>query len=1226
MLDDQSMRASLQVAPLALQRVRSGSLSDGQDDHAHDEVQSTTDSQASSHITPPMTPNGSQDEDDDDDVAQQCAPHPVFHNFLRAFYPFHPSYIATDSTVTLPLNEGDVVLVHSIHTNGWADGTLLISGARGWLPTNYCEAYDPEEMRNLLSALLNFWDLLRSTTTNERDIFGNQEFMKGIIAGVRYLLVWIIPFPSRVATEHISQECTNCLTRESPIIQRNDGLRRGRKSLLSELSMLVKTAKRLQEALKNGPPVEEDVNDIIDEMILKAFKIVVKGVRFLDLQEEDRRQRAPAAVTVMATVVEESYIPPTPPADSSAFEHEQNSEADAGSRAVEEGTAADLLPSEPSEGAQTNAPATNRVSFVCSPSNTTSHRMSQANQSRGNRLSATISHRVSMAGASSSSQPQNLVSSRLSSSHDTLLSYLGSFIGRLQLQSQSRSELALAIKQSATLGGDLLAVVDTVCRHNPFGSESLDQARAVMYDRIRDLVYSARDILSTVEPDIEDMIMLQDNSQLLQAAMGCVQAAGGCVEKTKWVIERIGDFEFELENGSLGIDFEVLDKVSGSRPSTPEKASGPGIKSPETSPTPVQPRHLSLDKPLPDVPDAEASERKEAEHSEPGSRPQSGQMDDAASSVASSVASLRPAPPPLPRLTTTLLRDDSYSPTTEHSHDSEYQGSFRSETSTASSSGTNITYPSRDSESSIVSQTSTRATTPDQTIAPKNQPSLSDLSTAGSVSTSDEVDDVESRLLEKTYAHELIFNKEGQVTGGSLPALVERLTTHESTPDAVFVSAFYLTFRLFCTPTKLAEALAERFDYVGEAPHMASPVRLRVYNVMKGWLESHWRESTDHEALPTIRHFAEFKLGSLLPSAGKRLAELADRVSSTDGSLVPRLVSSMSKSGTSISQFVPAETPLPNPLLSKSQQHLLQNWKSGGSMPSVLDFDPLEIARQLTLKQMNVFCSILPEELLGSQWMKKGGMESPNVKAMSGFSTDLSNLVADTILQYPDVKKRAATIKQWIKIAHQCLLLNNYDGLMAIICSLNSSIISRLRKTWEVVSVKRREMLKTLQAIVEPSNNNKVLRARLQGHVPPCLPFLGMFLTDLTFVDIGNPATKQLPGSSEDQGLTVVNFDKHSRTAKIIGELQRFQIPYRLTEVPDLQEWMQAQIDRVKESDKGNVQVSYYRKSLLLEPRENAARTPIEGPAANAGAHQKADLLSWISRDRGNHNNTPVPI
>jgi hypothetical protein len=140
-----------------------------------------------SQITPPATPNGSQE-----NLHQQLdAPKPLFHNFLRAFYPFHPTYAISDSTVTLPLDEGDVVLVHSIHTNGWADGTLLATGARGWLPTNYCEAYEPDSMRNLLKALLNFWDLLRSGLTSDSEVFGKQEFMRGIIAGVRYLLVCI---------------------------------------------------------------------------------------------------------------------------------------------------------------------------------------------------------------------------------------------------------------------------------------------------------------------------------------------------------------------------------------------------------------------------------------------------------------------------------------------------------------------------------------------------------------------------------------------------------------------------------------------------------------------------------------------------------------------------------------------------------------------------------------------------------------------------------------------------------------------------------------------------------------------------------------------------------------------------------------------------------------------------------------------------------------------------
>jgi len=179
---DKPMRASLQVAPLTIQKAPGqGSSSDGSSNIDQD----TLKPYSHSEMTPPATPNGSQE----DLIVAAAPPPPVFHNFLRAFYPFHPNYAMTDSTVTLPLNEGDVILVHSIHTNGWADGTLLVSGARGWLPTNYCEAYEPEEMRNLLKALLNFWDLLRSTTVNDSEIFSNQEFMKGIIAGVRYLLV-----------------------------------------------------------------------------------------------------------------------------------------------------------------------------------------------------------------------------------------------------------------------------------------------------------------------------------------------------------------------------------------------------------------------------------------------------------------------------------------------------------------------------------------------------------------------------------------------------------------------------------------------------------------------------------------------------------------------------------------------------------------------------------------------------------------------------------------------------------------------------------------------------------------------------------------------------------------------------------------------------------------------------------------------------------------------------
>lgn len=194
MLSDHPLRASLQVAPLEINKSASELAANGSSLPSQNSnptsISNSNTVYLESQMTPPATPNGSQE-----DLLPEQQPNmdilapPIFHNFLRAFYPFHPDYAMSDSSVTLPLDEGDVVLVHSIHTNGWADGTLLTTGARGWLPTNYCEAYEPDEMRNLLKALLNFWDLLRSTSVNDNEIFMNQEFMKGIIGGVRFLLV-----------------------------------------------------------------------------------------------------------------------------------------------------------------------------------------------------------------------------------------------------------------------------------------------------------------------------------------------------------------------------------------------------------------------------------------------------------------------------------------------------------------------------------------------------------------------------------------------------------------------------------------------------------------------------------------------------------------------------------------------------------------------------------------------------------------------------------------------------------------------------------------------------------------------------------------------------------------------------------------------------------------------------------------------------------------------------
>ena len=152
----------------------------------------TTDSNG--EMTPPLTPHTPHTPHD-----PQCGSpsreniwRPEFHTYLRASFTYQPPCDENSSTVTLPFELGDIIFIHSVHMNGWADGTLLTSGTRGWLPTNYCEPYGNEPIRILLKALTHFWDLVRGTTRERLESFKSQDYIRGMGAGVRYLLVRVI--------------------------------------------------------------------------------------------------------------------------------------------------------------------------------------------------------------------------------------------------------------------------------------------------------------------------------------------------------------------------------------------------------------------------------------------------------------------------------------------------------------------------------------------------------------------------------------------------------------------------------------------------------------------------------------------------------------------------------------------------------------------------------------------------------------------------------------------------------------------------------------------------------------------------------------------------------------------------------------------------------------------------------------------------------------------------
>ncbi|RMD42196.1 hypothetical protein DV735_g2970, partial [Chaetothyriales sp. CBS 134920] len=1084
---------------------------------------------------------------DGSSLASPSLPQARFHNYLRAVYPFESTPTASPTTVTLPLNAGDIILIHSVHTNGWADGTLLETGERGWLPTNYCEAYDYAAMRPLLRSLTDFWDIVRMGSESNLAIFQSKEYMRGLVAGVRYLL-----------------ERCDCLTRDSPNVRQHEAIRRTRKGVLSDLSSLVKAGKQLQLIVPLSPTVV-DLDHYLDELLLHAFKIVNRAVKLHDVWSEE--------ITLM-----QALAAPDP--------------MDFVLRATDAAEAANLL--ETATVKVPSAASSNRHTGSTARYSSTLARSRPQSTATDNRRVSTV-HRMSYSARATVEANVKLASVQLNQCYDAFLGVLASFLGT-HMQSRSSSELLLTTQQAVKSCRQLLAVIEMVIDREIKPLPTLVQCKDSMYDAITELYLAAKEVFRPLHSLDDELPYLPEQSQrLVEAATNCVSVAGRCVARTKTLLEDGGDFEISQSPDSHSSDSENDDGSDRSSvsafhrpPVTDQTSSGTQARLDQT-----KARHAAVGKSLPDIPASQRVESPAMRDRKNSPLPPTPNEDSQSLVRSASVRDSRHS-----TLVDRPASGEAVAPIGHLRHKSMTRAGVHS-----TSSGSTINSSLGTPDQSDLSITSTRVTSFTESVYPRS-PSQDSLDQG-----SDTVKEGEEAVLEKTYAHELLLNRDGTIIGGSLNAVVERLTAHDSTPDALFVSTIYLTFRLFAKPLEFVEALVYRFKYAGESPRLAGPVRLRVYNAFKGWLESHWRHDCDDAALPAIVAFAREDLMPVLHTAGKRLLELAEVVGSTHAPAVPRVVSAIGKTSTSWASYIGNETALPPPVLSKSQLMALRTWKMGGPSVGILDFDPLELARQITMKTSQIFCSILPEELLATEWTKQSSSLAVNVRAMSRLSTDVSNLVADSILQLEEPKRRAAIIKQWIKIAHKCLELRNYDTVWAIVCSLDSTNIKRMLKTWDAVPQKHKAQFDELRKVCDISRNYSTLRQLLQNQVPPCLPFLGVYLTDLTFVDHGNPAKRQL--SQASGSIEVINLDKHTKTAKIISDLQRFQIPYRLTEVSELQTWMQDQLIRVRSAGGKNFQ-NHYRRSLILEPREQMK------PGVSPIGKDKFDMLGWmhLSKDK----------
>ncbi|KAL5502442.1 hypothetical protein EMCRGX_G009216 [Ephydatia muelleri] len=215
-----------------------------------------------------------------------------------------------------------------------------------------------------------------------------------------------------------------------------------------------------------------------------------------------------------------------------------------------------------------------------------------------------------------------------------------------------------------------------------------------------------------------------------------------------------------------------------------------------------------------------------------------------------------------------------------------------------------------------------------------------------------------------------------------------------------------------------------------------------------------------------------------------------------------------------------------------------------------------EVARQMTLIDHAQLCKISALELLQKVNMVPRPQSQRNSK-MSGQSLQSSlslssleqsetaieklafrfnqvgNWVAHCILQHRELDERVTAIHQFILIAKQCLEFNNYSSVMAVVVAgLGSAPIRRLHKTWEGVSKYHVDLFKEMDLLLESGNNYKRYRDRLSTIPTPAVPYIGVFLKDLTFICDGNP--DYLRGR-------LINVHKRRQVYSKVEEIKRLQ-------------------------------------------------------------------------------------
>ena len=342
----------------------------------------------------------------------------------------------------------------------------------------------------------------------------------------------------------------------------------------------------------------------------------------------------------------------------------------------------------------------------------------------------------------------------------------------------------------------------------------------------------------------------------------------------------------------------------------------------------------------------------------------------------------------------------------------------------------------------------------------------------------------ESYLYLEPISESNYYLKEQKFYGAKMARLLEWLSPSDELADSekrVEMRYFALSYKTHLAPEKFFELLVKKF----KVPEGAVP-RERIYIVQENtlhfiweWVKACFRSDIypDSTLYSRISHF----LGRI------------DKSEDCDASV--------KRTAKELHYFL-RECKKSTRELLKDELYIIKYAdaiKPLKSRADICSINPEELVQQLIVVEQDLIKRISPSEFTKCAWSKKDCAQiAPYVSRMASLFNTVSNWLVESVLLVDSSFDRHKLLKYITACAEAAFRLNDFNALLIFLSAAQSRCISRLKKSWKP---KNKAIIDGFSDLME--NNFREIR-RLQTEKSPYVPYLGLTLQDLTFIEQGN--------------------------------------------------------------------------------------------------------------------------